>query len=470
MSSNSTIKRGTLPELLERDDVENGQWSIGECAAERGAPRTNIGARQMFVPQHDHELSRVIRAHEMMHAKVSPAQLDGWLARSFASEYTMRCVEELRVNTLCERAGFPVGELLKDGTEFGRGVTNAMLNEWESTVLFAVACANSAGYEEFLNGVFQEKPEWREQLTTIVDKCVDYVGNIKTADMMATTSYQVDIAPDGFAVTERVAAWLDGVIGQSNPSTEGALTPAEIRLSKIGSDQGYAEEEYTSSPISEAPAWGKLITTTARLDAFLAGSIAKRRRPSDVGRNPRRINRMLTDPGRRVFDSRRRSNGGIVLLDASGSMEMDEDDIKKIVMLAPSATVAMYAEDGAGEDGIPNLHILAKNGRFASRIPKRMIGNNVDLPALQWAVAQRRSIATPVIWVTDGGVTASNGFSYDQLAVQCVNFCKKHNVIIVENQEALRTLITKMGKGIRPKTGWPHELARAYTRATGRKL
>lgn len=105
------------PELLTRQDKETGRWKIGECRSERGEPFTDIINRRMKVPTYDDALARCIRAHELMHAKVSPADdWSEWVNRKVASEDAMTVVEELRVNTLCAHAGFDVKDNL---TSFG---------------------------------------------------------------------------------------------------------------------------------------------------------------------------------------------------------------------------------------------------------------------------------------------------------------------------------------------------------------
>ena len=61
------------------------------------------------------------------------------------------------------------------------------------------------------------------------------------------------------------------------------------------------------------------------LTLTVQGAIGKKRVASQVGRNPRRISRILTDPERRIFDKKVRSGGGVVLIDCSGSMDLSKD-------------------------------------------------------------------------------------------------------------------------------------------------
>lgn len=61
-----------MPEWLARHDKENGSWTVKNGPAERGQAWTNQKERVMRVPFGGDETNRVIRAHEMAHARVSP--------------------------------------------------------------------------------------------------------------------------------------------------------------------------------------------------------------------------------------------------------------------------------------------------------------------------------------------------------------------------------------------------------------
>jgi hypothetical protein len=130
----------------------------------------------------------------------------------------------------------------------------------------------------------------------------------------------------------------------------------------------------------------------------------------------------------------------------------------------------MYAEDGSGKNGEPNLHVLAKDGKMVSSIPHRMTGNNVDLPALEWAAKKRTSNKTPIIWVTDGGVTAINGEFYDSLAVQCIHYCRKERIMIAHHVGEANRMLAEMKAGRKPKWVWPQILISSYKTMTGMTL
>lgn len=74
---------------------------------------------------------------------------------------------------------------------------------------------------------------------------------------------------------------------------------------------------------------------------------------------------------------------GVVLIDASGSMNFDDDQLQQLCNNAPGATVAFYS--GFGQHG--NLVIYAKNGLRMDYIPSRGSSNAVDYFALKWMLS-----------------------------------------------------------------------------------
>lgn len=335
---------------------------------------------------------------------------------------------------------------------------------------------------DFYKGIKKHQPEWVKPLRAIASKIVRELNRIPIGLLADTSGNSEVLAPAGFRHTERIATWLDSIAKLSSDDVEedkfiigGAsvtrkpppISDKEIKDSgRITYGNEYASED--GSP--GTPAWGQLNPTQGELTKSLPGSLGRKRRASQVGRNPRRIHRMLTDPERRIFDTKARTSGGIVLIDASGSMHFRETDIVRIMELAPGALVAMYAENEDGSSGEPNLHVIAKNGKTVEEIHRSMTGNNVDLPALQWAAAQRKSSSTPVAWVTDGEVTGVDGNVYASLGVQCIEFCKRERVILAENIDEAVCIMGDLKTGRKPRWTWPTALQRMHKEHTGRSL
>jgi len=165
---------------------------------------------------------------------------------------------------------------------------------------------------------------------------------------------------------------------------------------------------------------------TVNLQSRLKG--ARNYRASDFGYNPKYINRYCID--KKIFKQKQNVLGGTILIDASGSMRFDGEDILEIMTLLPAVTIAMY--NGRSYDG--DLRIIAKGGM---RVDQKYLdkyaggGNVVDGPALEWLATMppRR------IWVSDMHVFGRSGShsSGANLIRDCLNICTKHKIINLQD-------------------------------------
>jgi hypothetical protein len=185
------------------------------------------------------------------------------------------------------------------------------------------------------------------------------------------------------------------------------------------------------------------------------GNLGRKRIASDTGKNPRRMHRYLTD--RKVFDRTSRGMGGVVLIDASGSMSFGHDDIRAIVEAAPGCTVAMYTYLSDDE---PNLWVLAERGRICKKeaMHDRRAGNVVDLPALKWAVSKRQRPTSPVMWVSDGGVTGEGDNGHAALRGQVARYVAQERVICAPDVGHAKEMLAKLRSGGSVRSKLPYRL------------
>ena len=486
------------PEILHRRDVEAGRWDVEACAPKRGVPHTVIVERIMKTPVDTSEMSRCIRAHEMMHAKVSPgAEFPAWIKRGLASEEALMAVEELRVNLLCQKVGFDMKNHLSDDGETADGERAAALRDWRGAVFMAIACAGTASSKKFLTGVRRHDRFWGKCLRDISNRALRYMNKAHREGDLAST--RVDntsgMAPMGFANTERIAEWLDRIAAQEppQPEPEPATPVKETEADETEADEGDGEGErhrahsnigITPDSIKEGfgerlkgitpdrnqygvPCWGELRIEKLPLTTLVAGTIGKKRIPSNMGRSPRRLHRYLTDPEMRIFDRTIKGRGGVIVLDASGSMDFTKKEIRTILEAAPGVTVLAYTDRG---DNGTNAWVLADKGRMVDELPDLCHGNGVDLPAIEWGVKNKQRPNSPVIWVSDGGVCGpSQGFS-NALAIQCIKYCVKNRVLVVPHLEDALTQLQNMKRGQKGKTIWPRQLRSVWRDANGSSL
>lgn len=493
------------PELLGRRDTAHGNWAVSECNPRRGEPMTNIVGREMKVPVQDSALARCIRAHELMHAKVSPAEsYKKWIDRKIATDKAMTVVEELRVNLLCGKAGFDVKGDLADGGETADGERISATKDWHGAVMMNIATAGTASNKAFLNGVRRHNREWGVILADIAKRAVKEMEKAYKTGTLASTDVdrRTGLAPLGFSHTERIAEWVDRLAsivpeepnevanesasaGTGESSEEEAPKRGRGRPKKENPAGGHSNRgdtgdgSATGNPykgitpdsyqgMGSIPQWGELRIERCPMPKQTKGNIGKKRTASNIGRAPRRIHRLLTDPEKRIFDKVSRGAGGVVIIDGSGSMSFTHDQIRKMVENAPGATVAVYTERSQSE---ANMWIVADKGRMVSELPDKFgHGNGVDFPAIEWAVKNRQSSRSPIIWVTDGGVCPSHGGYSDTMAMQCINFCMKNNIIVLPYVEEAVDALGKMKNGAKVKSKWPFQFKLTYRSKMGVEL
>lgn len=477
------------PEILTREDTEHGRWEVTTVPAKRGLPYTDIVGREMKAPGDDTTMSRTIRAHEMMHAKVSPAEeYKAWIDRGIAPLDALKACEELRVNLLCQKAGFNMREHLSDDGETADGERIAATNDWRGAVMMTIACAGTASSKKFLTGIRRHNRQWGKILRDISKRAERQMEKYYREGSLSSTSVHdtIGIAPYGFFYTENLAEWIDR-LAKTAPPPPPPVKPVKPEDSSDTDEDGEGDEEgrlvRTHSNVNGGegqvfekfeerlksmtpdrmygmkPGWEELRVKRPPLSIHAPGSIGKKRIPSDTGRHPRRLHRLLTDPKRRIFDRTIHGRGGVVVVDCSGSMSLSVEEIKEILSNAPGATVLGYSDKG---DESTNAWILAHKGKMVSEIPKMGSGNGVDHPAIVWGIKAKQRPTSPVIWISDGGVCGkSSGFS-EILAVQCVNTCLKNNVIVVEHVDSAIEALRQLRMGQKPRSQWPSMLRSAY--------
>ena len=158
---------------------------------------------------------------------------------------------------------------------------------------------------------------------------------------------------------------------------------------------------------------------------------------------------MVSDPDKRVFSRKTRALGGVVVIDASGSMHLSEDDLDRLLKASAGATVVMYS-GGYNDINKPNVWVIARKGRMVRYLPSVPGDNAVDGPALVYASSLRDRGSQPLIWVSDGYVTGvSTGHTNRNLQKDIENITRKHRVIRVDNVQDAEKLMKRLQGGSR---------------------
>lgn len=195
--------------------------------------------------------------------------------------------------------------------------------------------------------------------------------------------------------------------------------------------------------------WEPLVVSKPELTINHTGKLGRRVIASDSGREIRFLNRMVSDPDKRVFSRKTRALGGVVVIDASGSMHLSEDDLDRLLKASAGATVVMYS-GGYNDPNKPNTWVIARKGRMVRKLPNVPGDNACDGPALIYAASLRDRGSQPVIWVSDGYVTGVNtGHTNRNLNADIERIMRKHRIVRVDHVQEAEKLMKRLQGGSR---------------------
>ncbi len=418
------------PELLRgrEDDDSLEPWTVQEGSTARGAASCNLTDRVLEVPLGAGELARVVRAHELMHARVSPHAHHLIRALEEVSSRALECAEELRVNTLLARLDFDV-TVLCDGTEKPGARRLAGEGSWSEAVCFMLAVINTGAEREFFAGIRLADSTWLAPLRAVRKRVLAILDQSTAA--LAATDLNDDGVPRGYAnSTLVIARTVTNVLSARVPGSVEELRAFRRSLEVRG----------RRPPTG---VFAPLVLDEALLHVTRAQrSSVRRARPATSGTVMRYPSRLLTDPHRRAFARRVGVHGGIVVVDQSGSMDLDPEQLRALIRAAPGALVVGYSHRPGDRGATPNCWVLCDRGRVATSYPSGNVGNGVDGPVLRWALAQRRR-GEVAVWVTDGQVTDSHDHPDEKLAAWCAALVRLRQIRLARNLDeaicALRT-------------------------------
>lgn len=497
-----------MPEIFQRQDIRNtGGWDVGNARAVRGEPFITVSGRVMRVPLDDSLLARAIRAHEQIHVKVSPVDISTYIT-DVTSEGAIRAAEEARVNYIAQMLGFPMKSLITGSEKFD-GEQLASIGSWSAAVYAVAASVHTGSLNPLLVGVRRSAPIWADALRDIGKEIVSFqkaqIRNIKkeeygvnrTSDSEALAVYgrtsflKDNVTIAGMRFTIELAMLLESIASLPTPdqaepekaesekadkdteddtdesekdnkgnTAKGGVgakelgedtDPKELKEKKTGIDrdaiQAKARNLLDSNSLhtSIGKEWQPLVIKKASMPITLTGAIGRKRVASNIGRNPRRMHRILTDPDRRVFDKYVKASGGVILIDCSGSMSISKEELKSIMDAAPGCTVMLHAAHW--RTPAANLYIVGEKGKICAEIPKMGGGNGNDLPAIQYAVSKRQTAKSPVLWVTDGQVYRPKGCGGEFDERECAEYAKRNRVHMEYNPAGAIKFLTNLQKG-----------------------
>lgn len=414
-----------IPEAL------GGKWTV-----QPGRPRTSTSQRIMYVPTDANPVDQFVRAHEMAHAAITPKDdPDKICVKHKVDALSLQTCEDYRVHLFLKKLGIPMPGCLSP--EEARIAAPRLLADPEQLLCWGIAVCNTGSERVLVDAVYAEintiQDDARKQSARAMLGCLNVMAHqvtlrIEKGRKLTTRGFKKHTIPaaqllDHFRALLRKTKELPG----DNVGDESKWNNAKIQLQGGGAQ------------------WHKMRTATAQLGVPRSTSMTKRRRWSDEGCVPVAMHRWATD--QRMFVVKRRFKGGTLLLDASGSMHFNSEQVAAIVQMAPGATVAMYSGGRELDDGSwGQLTVIARNGMAASASEIENIrcsvgGNNaVDGPALEWLAKQ----PGPRVWMTDFEVNGADNFDTQAGKAECTATCHRAEITRVRNIDEATKLFAKL--------------------------
>jgi hypothetical protein len=282
-----------------------------------------------------------------------------------------------------------------------------------------MAVIGTGGEKPFLAGIRQIEPSWMSGLRAVRKRALGIMESF-TSTSLGATILNDERLPKGYANSTVVLARILTQSMAARPPT----TPEELRSFRRSLEPG-----------GRRPPTGRfaplVFDDTVPMSTRPRGAGLRRPRASTSGLTLRYPSRLLTDESKRAFARRSSFHGGIVIIDQSGSMDIDDASLSMLLRRAPDALVVGYSHRPGDHGFTPNAWILADRGSVATRILSGNIGNGVDGAVLEWAIRHRKN-SEPIVWITDGQVTDSHDHPDDRLSVQCAELVRRHRIRLVK--------------------------------------
>lgn len=407
------------PELASgRDDDEARGWTIREGSTMRGEASCNLQDRILEVPLGRSERARVVRAHELMHARVSPRASHLLKALDEVSSRSLECAEELRVNTLIGRLGFDLATL-SDGSEKLGARQLGESGQWGEALCFLMAVLGTGAERDFFNGIRQGAAPWLPALRNLRKRALEIFA--QDTRLLGATNLDDAGLPSGYARSTLVLARLLTQSAASRVPTSAEELRAFRRSLAVGGRR----------PPSGVFA-SLVIDETMILVRGDRGYRERTWHASTTGTAMRYPSRLLTDDQRRAFAHQIPRHGGVVVIDQSGSMDIEPEALRTLLGEAPHSLVIGYSHRPGDRGATPNAWLLCQRGQVATHRPSGNVGNGVDGPVLRWAASRRRA-GEPFVWVSDGQVTDSHDYPDAGLTLECAQLVRRHRIRLVRN-------------------------------------
>jgi len=433
------------PELVESSH-RGIPWKIEDSNDHEGLPSNGITdkkSRRLYIPLEAG--AEGVSIHELAHVHFSPERLP----RVRYPLILLQAVEDARINLALEGLGLKV-TLDREQLAFVAHLAarDAKAGDVAGTLIRAIAGLGTEAAEILFDEVLALPPRASAL-------AVGWVREIEARLARARVKTGEVIAP--FRVARILAKELACDLDRQG------LLRKDLEVRGVGcchfiADSDALESRFKSSGLSRYARYVRRTRDRGREGGMSVGRMTIDR-PALTIRQPEllragRAARRCTTEGtqitrpdrfaidRAIFTRRVRGEGATVLVDTSGSMSLNVEQVEEIVRVAGgAAVVAIYS----GREDVGELRIVA---RGAFRAPSEALkpfgsGNIVDLPALEWLAKQPE----PRLWVSDGCVTGTGDEGCEKVLEACLDVAKRARIERVEDAgeavEAIKAMYSR---------------------------
>jgi hypothetical protein len=396
----------------------------------------SLSERQFTAPQsiyvcpcgHDH--NEAVRLHEYGHVMFTPA--DGYARAPDLPRDLLNAVEDARLNVRLKAARHPMPAVLCPGTT--APMLNRVLasgNYLHLVQTMAAMCADDVG--------LQETWDWA---SAMAGPLAPYLRSA----YYAIHSLWGTINHPTFTDTISVARKLLVIAQRMEREAQAAIDAETACQEAVQFEEGEAKDgdEADAVPVPNGIGWGPMDITHPPLDHLSRIAPERGWSARDEGTIPRAMHRAAVD-GRVFGVPAKRKPGYAILVDGSGSMHWDRDQLRDMLAAAPASTVAIYCQhDGYSPTRGPargELRIVGAGGKRAA--PEQIVGggewgghNFCDGPALRWLAKQPGKR----IWLSDGQVNGVGGLGYS-LQVDAANVMTHGKIMRLRNVESVLDVV-----------------------------
>jgi hypothetical protein len=392
-------RRAAIPEV-----IDPGDWKV-----EEGKGECNLNTRMFRCPQQTDPHNRAVAVHELLHVRFSDKDIS--TTDSNEEFLAVRLFEDIRISWLGMRMG--LGDVLIPILEKVENVPP----------LFGTMLAKPFGV------CLPHRLQIRDQMLA------DRYGNLIKENM--NSSAEVARLAREFAHQLPEIVSQDSINSVIEMYINNASYVANITETENASDDFIKEmiPQFATAPI-------------IRLKMTIK-DVRRSTRRSDTGYLLRHPERIVTD--RLCFtEPRRPPTVGTILIDCSGSMNIDREEIVRITKTTNGATIAGYcSQDRDGRLGA--VWGFSERGKVARVLPDSVVGNRTlynsgtrynccDLPALMWLTKQRR----PWVWVSDGHVNGYEGRQTKDMKKVCYGAVRRFGIKRLGNLVELAKYLEEM--------------------------